>query len=138
VLYVFPGIISYRMISGEYPPVSVILAAGLWTAAMHAYSAIPDIEADREAGLDTIATVLKPFWSLVLCGVLYGLAAVLSFKYLSWLSVLLGAVYLLIVTISFTAVRRRKLFELYRLFPLVNAACGFCLFWYAALTRLIN
>ncbi|MEP6703732.1 MAG: prenyltransferase, partial [Acidobacteriota bacterium] len=41
-LYIVPGIFAYQLLTGGFPAVSVLAAAGLWTAAMHAYSAIPD------------------------------------------------------------------------------------------------
>ncbi|MBP7474125.1 MAG: prenyltransferase, partial [Pyrinomonadaceae bacterium] len=56
ILYVFPGAFTFQMLSGNFPPIGLMIAAGCWTAAMHAYSAIPDIEADKAAGLKTIAT----------------------------------------------------------------------------------
>jgi 4-hydroxybenzoate polyprenyltransferase len=36
----------------------LIIAAIDWAIAMHAYSAIPDIKADSEAGISTVATLL--------------------------------------------------------------------------------
>ena len=137
VLYVFPGIVAYKLTAGTYPPAAVLAAGACWTAAMHAYSAIPDIEADRAAGLRTVATLLGPARTLVFCGLLYLAAAALSFEYLSYFSAAAGAVYVAIVLASFRAVREQAIFRIYRVFPAINAACGFCLFWAVALKKLL-
>jgi 4-hydroxybenzoate polyprenyltransferase len=135
ILYIFPAVFGYQMLSGSLPPVTIIMAAGLWTAAMHAYSAIPDIEADRTAGLSTIATVCGPFGTLTICLLLYAAAAVLSFPYLGFVSIALGSIYLLLMLASFPSVRHDRLFYLYRWFPLINVLSGFVLFWAVALAR---
>lgn len=135
ILYIVPGIMAYMLTSGEYPPLPVLFSGALWTAAMHAYSAVPDIEADKKAGLSTIATVLGAFPTLALCGLLYTSAAVLSFKYLSFMSIALGAAYAAMIAASFRMAGRNRLFSVYRLFPAVNAACGFLLFWYIVYSK---
>ena len=56
ILYVAPGLAAYATVSGEQPPLPVLAAALLWCMAMHAYSAVPDIAADRAADLSTVAT----------------------------------------------------------------------------------
>lgn len=133
VLYIMPGVFSYALISGEFTPVKIMIAAGLWTAAMHAYSAIPDIDADREAGLKTIATVCGPFVTLAICGLLYAAAAVLSFEYLGFVSISLGLAYIILMAASVRSVKTGRLFKLYRAFPLINVLAGFILFWEIAL-----
>lgn len=135
ILYVFPAVLSYKLLSGQYPPLEALIAAGLWTAAMHAYSAIPDIEADKKARLSTIATFCGANITLIICASCYAAAVVLSFKYLSYLSVILGAIYLALMLLSFLSVKRNALFAIYRYFPLINSICGFVLFWYIALNK---
>jgi 4-hydroxybenzoate polyprenyltransferase len=56
--------------------------------AMHCYSAIPDIEPDRQAGLTTTAVYLGKQNSLIYCAILYVLSALLSFSTLWWFSLL--------------------------------------------------
>ncbi len=136
ILYIFPGILAYRMLAGDYPPISIVIAGALWTAAMHAYSAVPDIQADMKAGLSTIATTLGTFPTLAVCGVLYISSAVLAFKYLPWTSVALGAAYAAMIIASFRYANNGRLFSVYRWFPVVNAVCGFLLFWSILLSRL--
>lgn len=136
ILYITPGVFSYSLVTGQFPPTTLIVAAGLWTAAMHAYSAIPDIDADKEAGLKTIATVLGPYFTLALCGILYLAAAVLSFNYIGIASVSLGSVYLILMLASVRSVKTGRLFKLYRWFTFINILAGFILFWQIALDKL--
>jgi lycopene elongase/hydratase (dihydrobisanhydrobacterioruberin-forming) len=135
VLYALPGFTSYICLTGEWPPLEVILAAGCWTAAMHAYSAIPDIAADRGAGISTIATLLGSPLTLAVCGILFALASALSFKYLGYLSLVLGSVYCIIVLVSFMLQAGNRLFAIYRMFPVINSISGISIFWYLILTR---
>ena len=136
ILYVFPGVCGYQLLSGSFPPLKILIAGGLWTAAMHAYSAIPDIDADKAAGLRTIATVLGSYGTLAACFVLYTAAAILSAEYLGFISIPLGAVYLILTAASFRSVKTGTLFKLYRAFPLINALAGFLIFWQIALEKL--
>ena len=131
VLYVFPGIVGYQLIAASSPPISVIAAGGLWTMAMHAYSAIPDINADRDSGVSTVATFLGARKTLFFCLVLYLASAALVFNYLGAFSLIFAAIYTIMIAASFAAYKGNAVFSVYRLFPLVNTACGFLLFWYA-------
>ncbi|MBK8464560.1 MAG: prenyltransferase [Chloracidobacterium sp.] len=135
VLYVLPGAFGYSLITGEFPPAAIIVAAGLWTAAMHAYSAIPDIEADKDAGLKTIATVLGPLGTLAACSLLYLGAAIISFEWLGFTSISIGSAYLILMAASVVSVRSGTLFKLYKAFPLINILAGFIIFWQIALNK---
>ena len=136
ILYVMPGVFAYALVTAEFPPLKVVIAAGLWTAAMHAYSAIPDIEADREAGLKTIATVCGPYLTLAICAALYLTAAIISFEYLGIVSVSLGFAYIVLMLASVRSYQTGRLFKLYMAFPLINIIAGFVLFWEIALSKL--
>ncbi|WP_435195007.1 prenyltransferase [Natronomonas sp. EA1] len=57
-LYILPAVIAYTVLAGEAPPLAAIAAGWLWTMGMHTFSAIPDIEPDRAAGIRTTATYL--------------------------------------------------------------------------------
>ena len=74
-LYALPGVVAFSAIADTYPPLAAIAGAWLWTMAMHTYSAIPDIEPDREAGIQTTATLLGPGLAAAYCGVAWLLAA---------------------------------------------------------------
>lgn len=98
--------------------------------AMHCYSAIPDIDADHQAGLTTTAVYLGKQKSLIYCGILYLLSALFSFLTLWWMSIVGGIVYLTMIAISY---RYDDIFRLYKKFPLINLIIGFCLFRYILL-----
>jgi len=74
-LYVLPGVIAYTAVQGAYPPLAAVAGGWLWTMGMHTFSAIPDIEPDREAGIRTTATVLGKHWTYVYCGLAWAAAA---------------------------------------------------------------
>ncbi len=67
MLYVLPAILAFHQLTLDIPPILPLLAAFSWAWAMHLFSAIPDIEADRKAGIQTTAVVLGKRLSLVLC-----------------------------------------------------------------------
>ncbi|HMT08815.1 MAG TPA: prenyltransferase [Pyrinomonadaceae bacterium] len=137
VLYIMPGFFANAMISGELPPWQAVVAGGLWTAAMHAYSAVPDIEVDREAGLNTIATVLGANLTVALCALLYLASAFLAAEFLGFIAVPLGFAYLLLMLASFWSIRNGRIFKLYRAFPLINMSAGFLIFWSIASSKLL-
>lgn len=106
------------------------IAALFRCMAMHCYSAIPDIEADRQAWLNTTAVYLGKQKSLIYCTLLYILATALSFPILGWFSIVAGAIYLAMMLVSYT---KKDIFSLYKLFPYINFAVGFSLFRYIIL-----
>ena len=57
-LYILPGIAAYVVVASGQPPALAVAGAWLWTMGMHTFSAIPDIEPDRTAGIRTTATLL--------------------------------------------------------------------------------
>jgi len=75
-LYVLPGAAAYAAVAGTHPPVLALVGGWLWTMAMHTFSAIPDIEPDREAGIETTATLLGETRTYAYCGLLWTGAAV--------------------------------------------------------------
>ena len=137
ILYVFPGIFAYQMIAGSFPPLSIIAAAGLWTMAMHAYSAVPDIDSDKAAGVPTVATFLGERRTLLFCLALYISAAALAFNYLGTVSVMIGLVYTGMILASLFARDRDGIFAIYRRFPILNAGIGFAIFWFVAVKKLL-
>ncbi len=132
ILYIFPGLLAYALLSGESPPVLAAAGAGAWTMAMHAYSAVPDITPDQNAKIDTIATKLGPRGTLVFCFVCYAAAAAVAHQYLGAAGILLGSTYLIMVTITFRAYDSDRMFTLYRVFPILNTVTGLILFFLIA------
>jgi 4-hydroxybenzoate polyprenyltransferase len=74
-LYVLPGVAAYAALAGRPPPLSAVAGAWLWTMGMHTFSAIPDIEPDREAGIETTATYLGEGRTYAYCVAVWLLAA---------------------------------------------------------------
>jgi 4-hydroxybenzoate polyprenyltransferase len=136
VLYVLPGAFAFQMISGEFPPLAVIFAGGLWTAAMHAYSAIPDIESDTAAQMETIATKLGSWGTHMFCMVCYAVAGVVGATFAPLL-ILFGLLYVSLISLSIYQANSTSVFSVYRWFPFVNAICGFIIFWYVAWPKFI-
>ena len=120
-LYIMPAIVGYAAVAGELPPLLAIAGGWLWTMGMHTFSAIPDIGPDRQAGIQTTATVLGKGNTLLYCGVCWLLAAV-SMGVVHPLFAAVLSVYpvfvLGIAALSFDIDRA------YWWFPLLNTATG--------------
>ena len=67
-LYVLPGAAAFALASGSHPPAAALAGGWLWSMGMHTFSAIPDIDPDRAAGIDTTATVLGERRTYAYCG----------------------------------------------------------------------
>jgi 4-hydroxybenzoate polyprenyltransferase len=76
-LYVLPGVAAYAALAGTYPPAFAVAGGWVWAMGMHTFSAIPDIEPDRQAGIRTTATFLGESRTLAYCGACWLLAAIL-------------------------------------------------------------
>lgn len=106
------------------------LAALFRCMAMHCYSAIPDIDPDRQAWLTTTAVYLGKQNSLIYCSILYLLSALLSFPTLWWFSILGWIMYSSVMILSYY---KKDIFALYKLFPYINLIIWFLLFRYIIL-----
>ncbi len=136
LLYILPAIFAYQLLTGVLAPLHVFIAGWLWTMAMHAFSAVPDIAADREAGISTVATLFGRRGTILFCSALYICAATLALPGLGLLAAVLGGCYLIMMIISFFQTDEISVFSVYRWFPLVNAASGFAIFWYVFLPKI--
>jgi 4-hydroxybenzoate polyprenyltransferase len=135
VLYILPGIFAYFLVGGTNPNWVLIIAAWCWAIAMHAYSAVPDISADRQNNLQTVATLLGFYGTLVFCTILYVAAVLLSFRVLGRLSAALGIIYLVLMYLSFNSDDEDGVLKIYKFFPIVNTLCGAAIFWAIALGK---
>lgn len=129
-LYIFPGIVGYTLLSGHWPPVALVIASTLWCMAMHAYSAVPDIAADKQAAIRTVATALGARGTLLFCLACYSLAAVLSFRLIGLFAVFAGAVYVAMMLLTLQQPGRDRVFQLYKYFPYINMTIGGLLFFW--------
>ncbi|MEO8042138.1 MAG: prenyltransferase [Acidobacteriota bacterium] len=137
ILYILPGVFAFQMLTGNLPPLGVIVAAAFWTAAMHAYSAIPDIEADRAASVATIATLLGKTGTLTFCLGAFVAAAIFAHPYLGFVATVLCLVYVSMIAVSIAGEKNDHVFAVYKYFPLINAGAGLALFWFVAISNLL-
>jgi 4-hydroxybenzoate polyprenyltransferase len=123
-LYITPGIVAFAAMTGEFPPLLAIGGGWLWTMGMHTFSAIPDIEPDRKAGIQTTATVLGERWTLVYCGLCWLAAAALMGLIHPFLAnvFLVYPVFVFVIAVSPADVSRA-----YWWFPAVNVLTGMLL-----------
>ncbi len=134
VLYVFPALVSYGLLTGgSYPALQLFLAGMFWCAAMHAFSAIPDIRADQKAKIKTIATVLGKQNTLIFCAFNYAAAAILSYQYLGWFALAGGLLYLWLMYVSSKTATKEAFFRYYTYFPRINMIMGAMLFFWVLL-----
>ncbi len=138
VLYILPGVFAFYVAGGAALSPGLVGAAWCWAMAMHAYSAVPDISADRSNRLSTVATLLGLRGTLWFCAALYAASALLSFRTLGWLSLGLGGVYLALTGRSLHAggdAGEAGVLRIYKVFPLANTLCGAALFRAIALRK---
>ncbi|MDY7082545.1 MAG: UbiA family prenyltransferase, partial [Halobacteria archaeon] len=102
-------------------PGLAITGGWLWTMAMHTFSAIPDIEPDREAGIRTTATLLGESRTYVYCGVVW-LASAVAFLLIS---LPMGAL-MLVYPAALTGVAGLGIDvdKAYWYYPLINTGVG--------------
>jgi 4-hydroxybenzoate polyprenyltransferase len=125
ILYAFPGFVAVFQLTSTGLSVPAVLAVFLWTAAMHLFSAIPDIAADRTAGIRTTATVIGKANGLLVCAILWTLAAISAIGVAWYLGFLL--IYAIIPALLLRN-PRADIAKVYWVFPYLNAATGFILF----------
>lgn len=120
-LYVLPGVVAYTAIAGAFPPFAAIVGGWLWTMGMHTFSAIPDIEPDRQLGVRTTAVVLGERRTYAYCAACW-LAAALAFSFVHvFFAVLLLAYPLLVFAIARSSVNVERAYWWY---PAVNTLIG--------------
>ncbi|QQS39344.1 prenyltransferase [Candidatus Woesebacteria bacterium] len=132
-LYITPGLVGYFQNTNTYPPLLIILAASFWAFAMHIFSAIPDIKADKNAQLKTTAVFLGRKNAIILCVLFWSLTSFILF-YIN-MPVTLSLVSLTYPSIAFLAfkISEKDYIKLYWYFPAINLIVGFLLFSVSAL-----
>lgn len=131
--YVATGVFAYLLAGGNELSWVLVVAGMAWAVAMHAYSAVPDIDADTESGIQTIATELGRDGTIILCLGLYLSAGILATIHTGFIALVLALVYAALMILSLRAKSEDALFALYAKFPLVNALAGAVVFFAAAL-----
>jgi lycopene elongase/hydratase (dihydrobisanhydrobacterioruberin-forming) len=131
-LYVVPGIVAYLQHSTELN-IFILIASFCWTAAMHLFSAVPDIEPDSKAGIKTTAVVLGYDISLLLCNLFWFVFSfILISKSLAFIPTL---AYPLIPLLLLTK-RSININKVYWYFPVITGILGFIAFWYFMIPKL--
>ena len=122
--YVATGVFGYYLAGGTSFPYRGIIAGMCWAVAMHAYSAVPDIKADLQAKLKTIAILINAKRTIVLCWFLYILAAWLIRHNLPIASGIGAVTFSYLMYRSLRSESDEVLFRLYTYFPIVNTILG--------------
>jgi 4-hydroxybenzoate polyprenyltransferase len=128
LLYIVPVGVSWGIVTNSYPPFIPMLAGFLWSYAMHLYSAVPDINADKMANIQTGAILLGKNTTLVLCGVLYAVSAVIAYFYIGLFAILAGLGYLYLIFISIRKSNPEEILSVYKIFPFFNTLIGAIIF----------
>jgi len=127
ILYILPGIIGYIQTSGNNPNFKLILGLWFWAAAMHLFSAIPDITADTKANLKTSAVILGKNLSLLTCSALWALFLYLILPVLPLFLALIFLIYPLIPLLLFLN-PSTSITKVYWLYPYINNLAGLMVF----------
>ncbi len=128
MLYIMPGVFGYLLAAGALPPGVLVLAGFFHVAAMHLFSAVPDIEYDSAAGIRTSAVLFGHDASLMICMFFWSMLAVLtlmltSFHPLAFLILIYPA-----VPAALLIDRRLDINRVYWYLPYINTTLGGLLF----------
>jgi len=132
VLYILPGIMAFLVFNPlEYLSWPVVIAAWAWAMGMHLFSALPDINADKQAKVRTTAVWLGRDYAVLLTLLYYTVAVILCVKYLNLALGILGCFAYCFPTLYVLVSKDDNLLmSIYKKFPIINAFCGGCLFVY--------
>jgi 4-hydroxybenzoate polyprenyltransferase len=124
MLYIMPGIFGFYIAGGVLPPLILILAGYFHVAAMHLFSAIPDIEYDKKAGVKTTATLIGYYPSLILCTIFWIALSLITIT-LANLHPLSFLIFIYpLVTISLLVFKKLNINKIYWYFPYINSILG--------------
>lgn len=124
--YVATGVFGYFLAGGVTDWVPLAIAGMCWATAMHAYSAVPDIQADKAVRMKTIAILFGVKGTVLMCVGLYTASALISSFYVGWVSFVLLLPYLYLLWLSYGKASS-ALMPIYQKFPLLNASVGMIL-----------
>lgn len=128
------GLFGYLIVGGEDILWGGVLAGVFWSMAMHAYSAIPDIKADIQARVQTIATVLKEKNTLLFCLFMYFLIIATFIFTQLYVYIFLVIPYIILMYISYDKIRKNQsVFTVYKIFPFVTYIVGYLVYLFNVL-----
>ncbi|MFX0168323.1 MAG: prenyltransferase [Candidatus Hodarchaeota archaeon] len=137
-LYVMPAILAFYQLRLYIPSLIPLFAAFLWTSAMHLFSAVPDIEADKQANITTTAVLIGYIPSLLLCFSFWLLFAFILNFIIPWnppwnlLMFVYPAIPLYLLLRENANIER-----VYWLYPYWNAVFGLLLFFTIGLPKIV-
>ncbi len=135
-LYVMPGILGFHQASGSLPVFPMIMAGVMHTSAMHLFSAIPDIEYDRKAGIATTAVLLRRRASLAVCFSFWAVLSLLVIHLSQYnLASLVVFVYPVIPLVMLVK-ESLDIDSIYWYWPYINTAMGGGLFFALTMAKL--
>jgi 4-hydroxybenzoate polyprenyltransferase len=121
-LYIVPGVVAYLSLGSPGTlPATAVAGAWLWSMGMHTFSAVPDIEPDREGGVETTATYLGERATLGYCAVVWAASAAVFAPVSPAFAALLLVYPALVGVVVYTDI---SVGRAYWYFPLVNTAVG--------------
>lgn len=135
VLYALPGFLGYHQASGRLVSWQIVAAAWMWTAAMHLFSAIPDIESDRKAGLETTAVKAGHTISLWICAALWLGFAITASEAVAYRPFVYAAFLYPAIPLILAFMPRGATYRTYWWFPKINSLFGMGFFFLAALRK---
>jgi 4-hydroxybenzoate polyprenyltransferase len=135
IIYVSPALIGFYITGNSSIQWLAVIGGLIWAFGMQTYSAIPDIEADRKSGVNTLATMLDKKKALWFCLIAYAISASIGYYYLGLISIAFGMVYIAMVFLSINNIS--KLFKYYTYFPVINVVSGAILFFYMFFKEII-
>lgn len=133
LLYACAGFFGYALFTGMHPSPKVFFAALTFAAALHTFSAIPDITVDKKAGITTTAVWLGKFKALLFVGWNWLVSAILFWEVLGIAALPLFA-YPLIAGLLMSR-PTTTLEKVYWRIPYLNGVLGFLGFWGLVLGR---
>lgn len=134
-LYIMPGLFGHYIVSSRLPDPLIMLAGFLHISAMHIFSAVPDIEPDRRAGIKTTPVVIGRTPALILVTIFWtGLAlltvTLTNFHPLSFLVFIYPSVPLSVL------IFKKDINRVYWTLPYINTSLG-GLLWLALVNHKI-
>lgn len=129
IICVLMGILGYVASGGSSLSFVAVAAGFLWSSAMHAFSAIPDIKPDRDSNINTVATVLGKLKTLYLVEFIYLTIFIMFIWDKKFYYSLLVIPYLILIIFAIKFVSSdKKLFKVYMAFPFITYICGYLIY----------
>lgn len=128
ILYILPSVIGYYQQSSVLPEPSIVIACFCWAIAMQLFSSIPDIAADKKAGLTTTAVVFGRNISLLLCCALWTIFSITIFSVEALFPFSLLLFIYPLIPLLLVINKQLSIVTVYKLFSYINNIMGFIFF----------